>query len=829
MQINQLPPASSLDNNDKFAVDTTDGVTKSITASALVALTRTNSYGSPLVADTVTAMTDHSKVYVYTGNETGYTNGDWYYYNGTAWVSGGAYNSVAVNTDTTLTLSGVAADARAVGDRISAVDTALSTTIAGVQEDVQDVFQDLATEYSDLSWPVSAGQYCLYYGEIYKARQDIPTIESWNFSHWELTNLGEGLSDLGDVPGDIATLNAAIVTERLARQTADNTLTGSINTEVAAREAAVSAEASAREAADTALSSAISAEATARGAADNALKGTIEDVTGVTFMEFEPGVRNCSEVGATIGDVTLTTGAYVHGLAPCTSDDVVTVNVRGAGNARAWAYLNENYVVLQCSEANLWQKDVELPHPPEGTAYVLINNRTGDGYMPTGYYATVGKTIAPARAAILSRDNTANIQSALENFNYYPLNVGLFELGTVYVTGNNTVGYAAGNGDAFRVKAGDTFTLPAGAEIYPALGYEVRTIKVVDAMASSVSNFTADKITLSEAGEYTFAIRTADQSQVTLNDATVRNLYIKLYSQNHPKYSYQYSGEKISLRTYGYNISESTVPFGGADIPGTQGCAIYGNTLFILKVYQGSSSILLFDMTTHASIATLSTTGFGHGNSCQFSSERADPADEFPLLYISGFNGANSASVFVYRITHSGSTYAAILYKTIALSGEPGYNVDIAVDSVANRLLTLGTYTSDALDRTGNHMILSVYDLSEQTETDGKFYPQFISKITMPFIYCAQDCKYINGHLMVISSADPAVVTATPPRPYYHSSWIYWIDPSSGEINTVFKYFPTTLSNKECEMADVYVNNGVPYLFIAMYKASTSYLLELDR
>lgn len=47
--------------------------------------------GSPLLATTVADMTDTSRIYVYAGSEAGYVNGNWYYWNGTAWVSGGAY------------------------------------------------------------------------------------------------------------------------------------------------------------------------------------------------------------------------------------------------------------------------------------------------------------------------------------------------------------------------------------------------------------------------------------------------------------------------------------------------------------------------------------------------------------------------------------------------------------------------------------------------------------------------------------------------------------------------------------------------------------------
>ena len=75
--------------------------------------------GSPLVASTAAEMTDTDKIYVYTGSETGYTSGNWYYYNGSAWTSGGVYNSMALETDKTLQVSGAAADAKVVGDEVS--------------------------------------------------------------------------------------------------------------------------------------------------------------------------------------------------------------------------------------------------------------------------------------------------------------------------------------------------------------------------------------------------------------------------------------------------------------------------------------------------------------------------------------------------------------------------------------------------------------------------------------------------------------------------------------------------------------------------------------
>ena len=93
---------------------------------AYVEEARSIAFGSPLTASTADQMTDGTKVYVYTGSESGYTNGHWYYFDGTDWVDGGVYNAVAVQTDTTLTRSGVAADAKVTGDEITGLKEDLS-------------------------------------------------------------------------------------------------------------------------------------------------------------------------------------------------------------------------------------------------------------------------------------------------------------------------------------------------------------------------------------------------------------------------------------------------------------------------------------------------------------------------------------------------------------------------------------------------------------------------------------------------------------------------------------------------------------------------------
>lgn len=82
--------------------------------------------GSPLVASTAAGMTDTDKIYVYVGSETGYVSGDWYYYDGTAWQDGGVYNSAAIVTDPTLSEAGMPADAKATGDEITDLKSAIT-------------------------------------------------------------------------------------------------------------------------------------------------------------------------------------------------------------------------------------------------------------------------------------------------------------------------------------------------------------------------------------------------------------------------------------------------------------------------------------------------------------------------------------------------------------------------------------------------------------------------------------------------------------------------------------------------------------------------------
>ena len=145
IRIKDLPPATSITDSDALVIDGSLIGTKSFSLSRLFNYIMGKTYsfahgnqtipsvindlehmisltesGTPKPVSTVSSMTDTSTIYLYTGNESGYIAGNWYYYNGSEWVSGGVYGDLDI--DNTLSVQGAAADSKTVGDAIGDLD-----------------------------------------------------------------------------------------------------------------------------------------------------------------------------------------------------------------------------------------------------------------------------------------------------------------------------------------------------------------------------------------------------------------------------------------------------------------------------------------------------------------------------------------------------------------------------------------------------------------------------------------------------------------------------------------------------------------------------------
>lgn len=100
--------------------------------------------GTPTVVDSTSAMTEQDKIYILSSDSK------WYYYSSTQedWLIGGTYGGVP--TDTTLTQEGMAADAKAVGDAVDALDTRVTAVETGLDgkadgADVDAISDDLSS------------------------------------------------------------------------------------------------------------------------------------------------------------------------------------------------------------------------------------------------------------------------------------------------------------------------------------------------------------------------------------------------------------------------------------------------------------------------------------------------------------------------------------------------------------------------------------------------------------------------------------------------------------------------------------------------------------
>ena len=78
-----------------------------------------------LVAENTSQMTQENTAYVYTGTQSGYTAGKWYYKIGNTIKEGGTYQGTIPVVDETLTISGAAADAAKTGEEISDLKSAV--------------------------------------------------------------------------------------------------------------------------------------------------------------------------------------------------------------------------------------------------------------------------------------------------------------------------------------------------------------------------------------------------------------------------------------------------------------------------------------------------------------------------------------------------------------------------------------------------------------------------------------------------------------------------------------------------------------------------------
>lgn len=63
----------------------------------------------------------------------------------------------------------------------------------------------IAPDYANLTFPVTAGTYCIYGGALYYAKQDIASSEAWTAAHWQAAKVGQEVAELKSAKADKST------------------------------------------------------------------------------------------------------------------------------------------------------------------------------------------------------------------------------------------------------------------------------------------------------------------------------------------------------------------------------------------------------------------------------------------------------------------------------------------------------------------------------------------------------------------------------------------------------------------------------------------------
>lgn len=323
----------------------------------------TQKLGSPLIAETAADMTDTARTYVYTGTETGYTNGNWYYYDGESWASGGIYGSVALEGEITRSVAAAqaaqmaaesAATAAAASEgsvedsatvahnaAVTATNAANTATVAaGTAGSSASTAQDAANTAAQKASEASASA-----ASAAQSKQAAETAASdaEDSASSAESDASAAAQSASNAAGSASTASAAASTAASkASEAAQSATTASGAADTAttkASEAAASAAAAAQSAASMTVDSALSATSTNPvqnkvitaevGELKNDLHQAIEDFAVPTQEAVDNWLDDHPEATTTVQDGSLTETKFSEALKVKAIKDYVTPQMFG--------------------------------------------------------------------------------------------------------------------------------------------------------------------------------------------------------------------------------------------------------------------------------------------------------------------------------------------------------------------------------------------------------------------------------------------------------------------------------------------------------------------
>lgn len=726
--------------------------------------------GSPLVASTASVMTDHNKIYVYTGSESGYTNGNWYYWNGSAWTSGGVYNSIAINIDSVPTQG---------------------STNAVSSGGVYDGLQDKANLYTNVEYSVEnkrvnqAGAIVTSNG-CYRTDY-YPCVEGTKIKWHGKSFFYQGSS--------VMCLIAFYDSSK-------NFISGvtSIGNETTSVEGYVSAIAPAN-------------TAFVVGSTNGLLNGNsyfhVFNAEYAKVKDVEQLSESVSKIGLTYIPIAYN-GSAISALAskiPFTikSGEKFTVIYR----TELAAYSGLFYIMPSLfngdTKVDYTIVPVPLLHEDIAYTYIATSNASEIGfYIPAGFPSCIVEVFIIAESSPFEYKVNKNVDA---------INRIIFD----GVGHFNTSDFVRGG-----LQSGELVTNVTRICTYPTiLKYDFPiNINVDDGYRYGVQvlddagNFVSDSGW--KTGMYSVPANTPFRIVISKypdgsNYADINDMISHVYFDTKAtalakatNTNYHYKGESIDFKQKGYNISTLfAVPTRPEGTGWHQGFAIYNNV--IVQLYS-DNKVTLINYNDGTVIDTLDITS-DHGDTIDFSSEFFDANDEFPLAYIT--SDTTPMKVYVTRITRSSTALIRTYY--FGDTSKTGYYAGHCLDSYNNILYTVGyTENSYARDENGtNRMIVAKWDLSNcTTNQDGTLTPTMLNSFTLPFVRTVQGQRYFDNKLFLLSSHNGAYDLPA-------NTTVYVVDPFKQIVTTIFDEFPVNIKNVECEAIEFVLEDNAYDMIIS--------------
>lgn len=152
-----------------------------------------------------------------------------------------------------------------------------------------------------------------------------------------------------------------------------------------------------------------------------------------------------------------------------------------------------------------------------------------------------------------------------------------------------------------------------------------------------------------------------------------------------------------------------------------QGCAVYGNYLFVAD--DSLSCIGIYDLTTKTLVNSVSFTRNTnyHCNNLNFGTYKYADSDATPCLYISQ-EKATTHLILVFQVTFNGSIFSLNLVQTITmpapLAGVTPYYPNSMIDSDNGILYVMGYSSNSYSESNSNKIIVLKYELPLPTAGD---------------------------------------------------------------------------------------------------------------